>query len=44
MSNPPRKRNITTLQLKPETRVALKKKKRGDESYDDLIRRGFKIR
>ena len=38
-----RKRDITTLQIKPSTRDALKKKKRGGETFDELLRRGFRL-
>ena len=37
------KKTITTIQLDPRTRDALKRKKRGDESYDDFIKRRFKL-
>jgi hypothetical protein len=33
------KRNLTTIQVTREERAALKKKKRGDESYAGLFRR-----
>jgi len=37
------KRTITTIQLDPKTRDALKRKKRGDETYDAYIRRWLKL-
>ena len=35
------KKTITTIQLDPKTRDALKRKKRGDETYDAFIKRRF---
>ncbi|MFA5378048.1 MAG: hypothetical protein WC455_20015 [Dehalococcoidia bacterium] len=34
-------KEITTIQLRPSTRELLKKRKRGGETYDDIIRRRF---
>lgn len=43
-NNPPNhKSKGTTVWVSPSTRDALKKKKRGGESFDEMIRRRFRI-
>lgn len=34
-----RKRDITTMQVSPKIREAIKRKKRGDETYNDFFKR-----
>jgi hypothetical protein len=43
MSNKKPRDNLTTMQLPRDVREAIKRKKRGDESYADFFRRRFRL-